>query len=176
MTVSKNLLLVLCGLSVGFLMTGMLIAQAPGTGAIAGSVSDQSGAVVSGAHISVVSEETNLSRVARTTADGLFSVALLSPGKYSVIVEEPGFKQKIMQSVPVVTSETAVVDVRLEVGAANLKLEVAGVPQLAQTETSALGYVTDEKMILDLPLANRNFTQILALAPGVIVELANAAN
>jgi len=176
MTVSKNLLLVLCGLSVGFLMTGMLIAQAPGTGAIAGSVSDQSGAVVSGAHISVVSEETNLSRVARTTADGLFSVALLSPGKYSVIVEEPGFKQKIMQSVPVVTSETAVVNVRLEVGAANLKLEVAGVPQLAQTETSALGYVTDEKMILDLPLANRNFTQILALAPGVIVELANAAN
>src|SRR3984957_15268860 len=176
MTVSKNLLLVLCGLSVGFLMTGMLIAQAPGTGAIAGSVSDQSGAVVSGAHISVVSEETNLSRVARTTADGLFSVALLSPGKYSVIVEEPGFKQKIMQSVPVVTSETAVVNVRLEGGAANLKLEVAGVPQLAQTETSALGYVTDEKMILDLPLANRNFTQILALAPGVIVELANAAN
>ena len=150
--------------------------QAPGTGAIAGTVYDPSGAVVAGARISVLSEETGSSRKVQTTPEGLFRVQLLPPGNYSLVVEGPGFKQQIMHSVPVVASETAVVNVNLEVGAASVKLEVAGTPELAQTESSTLGYVTDQKMIVDLPLANRNFTQILALSPGVVVELANAAN
>ncbi len=157
------------------LAASSLRAQAPGTGAIAGSVSDPSGAVVANASVSVVSEETNSSRSVRTTPEGVFHVSLLPPGNYSVVVKEAGFKEKIMRSVPVVASETAVVDVKLELGAANVKLEVAGSPELAQTQSSTLGYVTDEKMIVDLPLSSRNFTQILALSPGVVVELSNAA-
>lgn len=153
-----------------------LCAQAPGTGAIAGSVLDPSGAVVANARVSVVSEETNSSRTLNTASQGEFRVSLLLPGNYTVIVEQAGFKQKILRSIHVVVSETALVNISLEVGSTSVKVEVAGSPELAETESSTLGYVTDEQMIVDLPLANRNFTQILALSPGVVVELANAAN
>ena len=164
-------------LCVAFLLLGsVLSAQAPGTGALAGQVFDPTRAVVAGAQVSVVSEETNLSRTARTTPDGVFRVPLLPPGKYSVVVEVPGFKQKTLRAVQVVVSETASVEVDLEVGAATAQVEVAGLPELAQTESTALGRVTDEQTIVALPLANRNFSQILALSPGVLEDLPSAGS
>jgi hypothetical protein len=159
-----------------FLTASFLKAQAPGTGAIAGTISDPSGAVIAHARVSVVSEETNSSRTVNATYGGEFRIALLLPGNYSMVVEQPGFKQKTLRSVHVVVSETAVVNVKLEVGADTVKIEVSGSSELAQTQSASLGWVTDEKLITDLPLANRNFTQILALAPGVVVELPNAAD
>ncbi len=156
------------------LLESFVAAQAPGTGALVGQVFDPSRAVVAGAQVSVVSEETNFSRRARTTPDGLFRVALLPPGNYSVAVEVPGFKRKTLRSVQVVVSETALVDVELEVGAATTQVQVAGIPELAQTESAALGRVTDEKTIVALPLANRNFSQILALSPGSLAKIPDA--
>ena len=152
-----------------------LAAQAPGTGAIAGSVSDPSGAVISQARVTAVSEETQSSRSASTTADGFFRVPLLPPGDYSLNVAASGFQSKTVRSVHVAVTETAVVDIRLAVGSASTTtIEVSGSPELARTESSALGQVTDANMIVSLPFANRNFTQILALNPGVVVELPNA--
>src|SRR2546430_2007547 len=84
------------------LLESLSAAQAPGTGALAGQIFDSSRAVVAGAQVSVVSEETNLSRAARTTPEGLFRVPLLPPGNYSVVVEVPGFKRKTLRSVQVV--------------------------------------------------------------------------
>jgi hypothetical protein len=157
-------------------LQGFSAAQAPGTGALAGQVFDPSRAVVAGAQVSVVNEETNVSRTVHTTAEGLFRVPLLPPGNYSVTIEVPGFKQKTLRSVQVVVSETAAVDIQLEVGAATAQVEVAGMPELAQTEGSALGRVTDEKTIVALPLATRNFSQILALSPGVLAPVPPAGN
>ncbi len=158
------------------LLEGSAAAQAPGTGGVSGQVFDSSRAVVANAKVSVVGEETNLSRTVRTTSEGLFRVMLLSPGNYSVAVEVPGFKRKTLHSVQVVVSETALVDVELEVGAATTQVQVEGLPELAQTAGSALGHVTDEKTIVALPLATRNFSQILALSPGVLAPVPPAGN
>jgi len=157
-------------------LEGFALAQAPGTGALAGQVFDPSRAVVAGAHVSVTNEETHLSRTALTTSEGFFRAQLLPPGNYSVVVEASGFKQKTLRSVQVVVSETASVEVDLEVGAATTQVQVEGVPELAQTEGSALGHVTDEKTIVALPLATRNFSQILALSPGVLAPVPPAGN
>src|ERR1700683_1225627 len=76
---------VLCSMVSGFLLAASpLAAQAPGTGAIAGSISDPSGAVIPHARVTVVSEETAASREAATSAEGLFRVPLLPPGNYSL--------------------------------------------------------------------------------------------
>ncbi len=158
------------------LVWSSLQAQAPGTGAIAGQVSDPSGAVISGAHVTVVGKETNSRRNVSTSSDGLFRVALLPPGAYSVTVEASGFKQAVFSDVRVVVSETAVLAVKVVIGPVNTTVETNASNELAQTESSALGRVADEKTIQALPLANRNYTQILALSPGVLVELPNAAN
>ena len=157
-------------------LESFVAAQAPGTGALVGQVFDPSRAVVTGAQVSVVSEETNFSRTVRTTSEGLFRVALLPPGNYSVAIEVPGFKRKTLRSVQVVVSETALVGVELEIGAVTAQVQVAGVPELAQTESAALGRVTDERTIVSLPLANRNFSQILALSPGVLAPVPPAGN
>jgi hypothetical protein len=157
-----------------FLLEGFAAAQAPGTGALVGQVFDPSRAVIAGAQVSVISEETNLSRTVRTTAEGLFRVQLLPPGNYSVVIEAPGFVRKALRSVQVGVTETTTVDVELEVGAAPAEVQVTGSPELAQTESAALGRVTDERTVVSLPLANRNFSQILALSPGVVVEVPNA--
>src|SRR5215471_12736394 len=90
---------------VSILMAGVLNAQAPGTGAIAGKVLDPSGAVLPSAHITVISETTNFSRMAHTSSDGTFLVSLLLPGTYSVVVEAPNFKREASHSIPVVVTE-----------------------------------------------------------------------
>lgn len=150
--------------------------QSATTGAMSGYVVDPQGAFVWGARVSILNADNGLSRSTSTSADGLFRVALLVPGTYSVAIEAPGFKRRVLRSVKVAVTEISVVNVRLELGNSSVELEVEGSPELAQTESSALGRVTDARTIVALPLANRNFSQLLALSPGVVVEIPNAGN
>jgi hypothetical protein len=151
------------------------VAQTPGTGAIVGLVSDPSGAIVAKGQVTATNESTGLSREGVTNTEGLFRVSLLSPGRYSLSITTPGFQTHTVRGVNVAVSETTSVDIKLVLAAvASEHVNVISVPELAQTQSSSLGIVTDEKVINSLPLANRNFTQILALSPGVIVELPNA--
>jgi Carboxypeptidase regulatory-like domain/TonB-dependent Receptor Plug Domain/TonB dependent receptor len=149
-------------------------AQAPGTGAISGTVLDPAGAAVPNARVAVVNEQTGLSRVLFTGPDGLFRATLLSPGSYSIEITAPGFGSQTLPSVHVVASEITAVELRLKLGISNTTVIVEASPELVQTQSSTLGRATDEKTIVSLPLANRNFSQILALSPGVVVELPNA--
>ncbi|HEY6375375.1 MAG TPA: TonB-dependent receptor [Edaphobacter sp.] len=158
------------------LLTSLFItAQSPGTGAIAGSVIDPSGAVVPKASVSVVNEATHAVRSAVSSSEGSFRVSLLPPGNYSVSVDASGFAPRQMRAVHIGASEIITVELKLAVGPANQTLEVNGTSDLAQTESSTMGRSVDEKTIQGLPLANRNYTQIVALSPGVVVELPNAA-
>lgn len=149
-------------------------AQAPGTGAISGTISDPSGAVVPNAGVSIVNEDTSWSRTAVTTIEGQYRATLLPPGNYSVHVQASGFKQKSLGSIRVAVAETAIVDIRLEVGADASQVQVIANSELAQTESATLGRAIGGKTIASLPLANRNFSQILALSPGVIVGVPKA--
>lgn len=155
-------------------LTFAVAAQAPGTGAITGTVYDPSSAVVANATVSVTCEQGNVSRNLTTSAEGTFGVYLLPPGTCSVGVNASGFKTVTVHDAVVSVSETAVVDVHLEVGGSTTSVDVAAFSQLAQTENATLGHVVSAQQIAALPLANRNFTQILGLSPGVEVELTDA--
>ena len=159
-----------------FLLVSAAIAQAPGTGAISGSVSDASGAMLAKASVTATDSNTHLSRTVTTNAEGLFAMPLLPPGNYSLTTTAPGFHSRTISQIHVPVTETVVVDVKVEVGAAPETVNVSDVAQLAETGTSALGHVTNENTLVSLPLANRNFSQILALNPGVVVELPNAGD
>ena len=167
-------LLRIASLASPFLAASLAPAQTPGTGAITGTVVDATGAVISAAQVKVVNEGTKAARVVATSGDGTFRVSLLQPGMYSVSVATPGFQTKQFHGVRVVGSETATMEVKLAVGATGESVEVSSIEDLAQTETSTLGRAIDQKTIEALPLANRNYTQILALSPGVVVELPSA--
>jgi hypothetical protein len=157
------------------LLASTAIGQTPGTGAISGVVYDPSNRVVANAGVLVVNEATHVSRSVMTTSEGLFRVPLLPPGEYTVTVNADGFAENTSHSITVTVSETSSINVTLAVSGGTATVQVQSDAEIAQLESSTLGLVIDQAAIESLPLSNRNYTQILGLAPGVVVDLPNAA-
>ncbi len=157
------------------IVPGAALPQSPGTGAIAGRVVDGTDAALPNATVTAIDEATHASRTFLSSQQGEFRMSLLSPGTYSISASAKGFDRQVVSAVHVVAGETTTLEMKLSIGKAGETVEVGGKADLAQTETSTLGRAIDEEAIESLPLANRNYTQLLALSPGVVVELPNAA-
>lgn len=161
-----------------FVVAGALLdighAQTAGTGAISGTVTDQNGAVVTGATIKAIDRTTGEARASLSSATGTYLVPLLRPGAYRVEVSKTGFKISVSEDVAVHITETSLVSVQLAVGSQVETVEVSANSELLKTQESALGNVIDEKAVNSLPLVTRNYTQILGLSPGVSAEVFNA--
>ncbi|HEY1257277.1 MAG TPA: TonB-dependent receptor [Terracidiphilus sp.] len=157
-------------------LTVNIFGQTPGTGAISGVVFDPSKRVISGAEVLAVNEATHESRSVFTSAEGVFHVPLLPPGSYSITVQAAGFAGHTSRSIPVTVSETSSLIVTLLVAGTKAEVEVIGDAELAQVESSTLGRAVEQEAIQALPLANRNYTQILGLSPGVVVALPGATS
>ena len=153
---------------------GCAMAQTPGTGAIAGSIYDPAGHAVSGARVTAVNSATHLSRLVNTTEAGFYQIPVLPPGIYVVTVDEPGFAQSVSADISVTASQTASLNVTLSVASVGQSVQVKATAANADLESSSLSGLVDEAAVRSLPLSNRNYTQILGLSPGVIVDLPNA--
>ncbi len=151
------------------------MAQTSGTGAIAGTVTDPSGAAVPRAQAVVINAVTGESRTVSAGAAGDFYAGLLLPGPYNVQVSSSGFKSYSALGVIVVVGETSTVHARLEIGTVAEKVTVEAASQQLQTESSSLGSVTTGEQVRNLPLATRNYTQIIALNPGVSSDVWNSS-
>lgn len=151
---------------VSFLLFASLgSAQSPTTGQITGVVKDASGAVISGAKITL----TSTAGVKRTTfSDGAghYTFSLVPPGTYRVDGEKSGFSKATAESVVVRITETTNQDMPLAVASQNAVVEVASEAPLLQTESPAQGTVIEQEQIRQLPLPTRNFFQLLTLTPG----------
>ncbi len=97
------------------------------------------------------------------------------PAHTPVTIKSAGFADKTAHAVIVVVGETSVIDFHLSVASVGASIYVQPSTELAQTESSTLGRAVDQQTIAALPLSNRNYTQILSLSPGVVVELPNAS-
>src|SRR5215469_17359448 len=156
------------------LMSASLAAQTAATGAIAGTVTDPKGAVISDATINAIDETTGEKRTTVSSSTGTYIVPLLHPATYRVEITKRGFKLSVSSGIPVHITETVSVNVRLEVGVIAETITVASNSQLLKTEESTLGNVIDEKEVNALPLVTRHYTQIIGLSPGVSAEVFNA--
>jgi hypothetical protein len=137
-----------------------------GTGDISGSVTDSSGAVVSGATVTVSNPATGFSRVLKTNDQGLYSAPALIPGSYTVKVEMQGFQAQTRSNVLLQVGQTAVIDFSLAVGNVAEVIEVTGGAPVLETETTSVGTVIENKRIVELPLNGRNYLQLASLIPG----------
>ena len=135
-------------------------------GAIVGTVSDASGAVVPGASVTVTNTATNQAARFSTNASGYYEAPLLRIGTYTVTVEKEGFRKLQQPGVEVGVNQVVRVDLTLQVGTTTQTLEVTGTPPLVQTETSSLGTLETTRRVVDLPLNGRNFIQLAYLGPG----------
>lgn len=161
-------------LGLAVLQAALSWGQAPGTGALEGAVFDPAGRPIANAEVQVENEATHALRTVATNSAGRFTVSLLPPGNYRSSVEVSGFSREIARGLPVVVSETAMVEFHLQMATVAAELEVNAVAEIAETQSSALGRAVEAESIQALPLSNRNFTQILSLSPGVVVGLPDA--
>jgi hypothetical protein len=164
-----------CCAAIVFLFN-LAMAQTAATGALKGTITDPSGSVVPGVQITVTSHATGETRTAITQGNGSYQVSLLSPGDYSVDASAKGFKSISINTVTIHVTEIATLDLRLQVGTITEKVTVQDIAELIQTNSSTLGSVTDQRMVENLPLVTRNYTQILGLSPGVSGEVNNSAS
>ena len=152
-----------------------LLAQSAGTGALAGTVTDASGAVVPNVTVTVINTDTNQTRTSTTDGGGAYKFTLLPPGTYRVRFSAVGFKTEEVPSVTVNVTETPVLDRSLEVGTQAESVLVEAEAAVLQTQNSTLGTVVGSQSVTSLPLTNRNYTQILSMSAGANVSVNNAA-
>lgn len=161
---------------VGLILSSLLlflpaITQTANTGALTGTVTDANGAIVSGAQIKMISETTGEERTVVSNETGNYTVSLLLPGSYRVEFTATNFKKSVKSALQINVTETARLDVQLEVGSVQEQVTVTAQAELLQTESSALGRVVDSTGVTNLPLVTRNFTQIATLSPGVSADV-----
>jgi carboxypeptidase family protein/TonB-dependent receptor-like protein len=133
---------------------------------LSGIVKDSGGAVLPGATVTVTNVATNVASTQQTTETGSFLLVNLIPGKYQVDVELSGFK-KSSQVITLEVGQRARLDATLEVGNFAETITVAESTQLINSSDATLGSVIPQIQVSNLPLAIRNWDDLLALVPGV---------
>jgi hypothetical protein len=136
-------------------------------GAIVGLVRDPSGAVVTGAKVTVTDVDRGTQLTLTTNAEGEYVASPLRIGRYSVTVEKQGFKKAVAGPVQVNIQDRVGVDLKLEPGMATEVVTVTSDRPQLETETSELGQVVDSRTINALPLNGRNYAQLALLGVGV---------
>ena len=133
---------------------------------LTGVVRDASDAVVPNAKVTVTSIATGVASTVTTTNSGVYLVVNLMPGEYLVQAEATGF-QRYEQVVSLELGARSRLDLSLAVGSIGETVKVEGVTPLLSTESAVLGTVVDTNEVDKLPLAIRNWDDLLAMVPGV---------
>jgi hypothetical protein len=137
------------------------------TGSIIGTVTDQSGAVVSGARVTLVNEGTGASLTTTTAADGVYKFSPVRIGSYKLDATAQGFQTTTLPSVRVDIGSNIQLNFTLKPGSQTETIEVTAAAPVLQNQDASVGQVVDQRNVNDLPLNGRNFTFLAQLAAGV---------
>jgi len=136
--------------------------------AINGTVTDPSGAVISGAAIDLKSAETGLHRSTLTNDKGLYEITLLPVGQYAITISQSGFRPTAVSQIDLAYGETRTIDARLEVGGATETVEVMATAEGLNRTDAEVGGVIESAQIKEIPVSGRNWASLMLLAPGAI--------
>jgi hypothetical protein len=137
------------------------------TALLTGTIKDPTGAVISGAKVTLKSSDTNLARTASSNKDGDFLFTLIPIGTYEVQVEQEGFSKYVRKGIILEVNQNARLDLVLEVGTSTQVVEVTGDVTQVDTVSATLGNVENSRRIVDLPLVERDAFQLGLLQAGV---------
>ena len=144
------------------------------TGNIVGTVKDSSGASVKGATVTITDNDKNLVvRTIETGDDGEYAAPQLPSGNYSLAVEASGFKKSVQTDIKLDVNQRRTVDIVLEAGSIAEVVTVAADQVAVELTTPAASTVINGDQIRELSVNNRNFVQLVTLAPGVTNDLAD---
>ena len=137
------------------------------SGTIAGTVTDNSGAVVPEATITIRNEGTNATITTTSNADGTFISAAVPIGTYTITVTKTGFSTYTEKSVEVHPTQVASVNPQLQLGTVTQQVQVSASAAQVQTSTAEVSSEVSSREVRTLPLNGRNFESLSTLMPGV---------
>jgi hypothetical protein len=155
---------------------GSAVAQSSGLGTISGTVTDTSGAVISGAKLSVANMATGVGRDSVTNNTGYFEVNALTPGKYKIFVSSAGFKDLLREGITLEAAAHVSVPLQMAVGTSVQAVVVQADATLLNTESGSSGQVLTTLEVESLPVSGNNPTWLALIAPGVQGTTGQAAS
>jgi hypothetical protein len=141
-------------------------------GGITGSVADKSGAMLPEAVVTIVGDQTKLTRTQNTNANGIYDFVNLPIGTYTLTFTHDSFETQKIPSITVQADRTATVNVSLAVGKVGTVVEVQADPLMNAVDTTN-GYILEQNQIESVPLPTGSFTGLAILSPGVNAELSS---
>jgi hypothetical protein len=163
------------GMTVGICVILVLRPSAPaqvGTAAISGLITDASGAVVPTAQITLVSTLQQFTRETVSNSAGQYVIPAIPPGRYKLAVKASGFRDETITNIELSAGQASTLNAALRVAEATEQITVVDAPPLLQTANATVGSLVVQQKITELPLAGRNFTNLLLTLPGVSTKSA----
>jgi hypothetical protein len=157
---SKYVLLLLV-LSVTQLVLGQTF-----RGGIAGTVQDSTGAVVSGAKLSLTGTDTGSKKETVSSSSGDYSFQDLPLGLYSIVIDAPGFGTKKIDSIKVTVGQVYSLDIKVAIATSSQEIQVSAAAVTLDTVSSTNNSVVNDKAVANIPLNGRDFTQLVKIVPG----------
>lgn len=154
--------LLLCSL----VCVGSSLLRGQSTAGFSGTVTDNAGAVISGANVKVISQGTGLTREAKTDDSGHYIVPLLPVAFYTIHVEAPGFGPAEQRDIRLQVDEQRELNFSLRPASVSTSVEVNATEVAVETASPSLGQVITSEEVAELPLNGRNFVQLATLTPG----------
>ena len=142
-------------------------AQASYTAQIRGTVTDQTGAVMQNANVTITNVGTNISTVAKTDSKGLYLLAGLRPDRYVIRAEAPGFRAQEQKDIVLQVDQQTTINFALSPAGVVTTIEVTQAAPLLDTESAALGTDVSNEYVRDIPLYGRSMFGLVFLAGGV---------
>ena len=142
-------------------------ALAQDTATLTGTVTDSSGAVVVGAHVSAINVANNFEATTTSNAEGLYRLPFLRPATYRLTFTAPGFKSFIRDGVELRVGAILPIPAVMQIGAVNDSVQVTAASPLLETETSSTGTAITGEFFQRMPLFQRHVRAVLYLTPGV---------
>jgi len=137
------------------------------TADVLGTVTDQTGAVVPGATVTIKNLDTGITAITKSNGTGDYEFNLLPPGRYSVTIEASGFKKVEFADVSVAAGDRVRENGSMQTGTVQETVQVSSAAPLLQTDSSSVSSVVTERAVQDLPLNGRNFINLVQIQPGI---------
>ncbi|HTS37869.1 MAG TPA: TonB-dependent receptor [Candidatus Solibacter sp.] len=165
--ISNSQLLRVLLLVLGVSWLGALLHAQVDTGSITGTVTDQSGAVMNGARVTLTNAGTGTSLTTTTSGDGGYKFSPVRIGTYKLEVTSQGFQTMTRTDVSVNIGSNIELNFTLKAGSQTETVEVTATTPVLQNQDASVGQVVDQRSVNDLPLNGRNFTFLAQLVQGV---------
>ncbi len=152
------------------------VAWAQGFGTISGSVTDPTGAAITGANVVVTELATAQSRTASSSSGGYYVLNSLRPAVYALSVDQSGFKKFVQTGIVLLANQSLTVNIHMVLGSTSESVSVNGLATQVDTSTPTLRQVVDSSRMADMPLNGRNAANLTTLVAGAVTSPSNNAD